>query len=423
MSPSPRRAAVASLDPVLGPVAADNRNSHPNTTVMALAAKAHREGIPPDLLLRWIRLTLRGPVSDVTRRDDLYTHLVSAAFAHDAKASSLSGRAARRRTAAVRIVGHLLSPLPEHCSLTPRSEATARAALAVLGSEFLSRAESDGFDTIVTSRADVALSLGCSLGTAQRALANCVSAGWLRRMPQRLGAPPRWKLTRGPGAIARQHPDLVHALATGDDTHPLAEILRIVDHPAIGYGTLPLGHRAWWEAFLLEAEADGSLAGPETAVRRRHRETWLDAVTGSLDDPDHDPSQPLRVTLDRLATSTSAAAERGAAAVARAEKAAARAAEVATVRAERERIRVGLDRLWAAYPIPHVGAAQRKRDAWVRSVMAALATSPPADHLRPYLARQVAHALTAHGHYRAPVAERVARLIAGLTQPQQESAA
>jgi hypothetical protein len=56
------------------------------------------------------------------------------------------------------------------------------------------------------------------------------------------------------------------------------------------------------------------------------------------------------------------------------------------------------------------------RERWLAAVLATLATSPPVPQTRPYLARQIEHALVAN-HYRAGVAAKVAAHLAVVGTP------
>ncbi|MDP3969930.1 MAG: hypothetical protein Q8Q02_16815, partial [Nocardioides sp.] len=228
-------AHLTQYDPVLRPVAAAYRDAPPHLALRAIACRAHAEGIPRAALRTWLISRCPGPVADVARNRALFGHLYADTARRVRRTSSLDGRRRLATQTARAVVAYLCSPMPNpEAARQVRTQARARAALAVLAPEFLRRAVEDGYDTIIAPAPRLSVALGCSTNSAARALTACVDAGWLVRKRSRPGSAQRYalrlRLTGGRGRVAWEHADLVDALADGED-HPWVRALALASHP------------------------------------------------------------------------------------------------------------------------------------------------------------------------------------------------
>lgn len=378
-------------DAVLRPVAKAHRDSPADVTVLALGCRALDAGIPERELRAWCISRCPGPVATLASDRRRFGSLVATARLRVTRVSSPGGRAAMRVAAARKIVACLLAPVPPGCPVSPRRVVRARAAFAVLGLEFLRRATNDGFDTIVVDAPSLAVELGVGDAAARAALQACVELGWLRRMPGRRGASARWKLpgrlTDGRDQIAWAHADLIDAIIKRADTD-FTRALRAITHPAIAYGTDPVGHHAWLVGLATAAGVDPVTdLGMTAKTVGRFGARWQDATE--------------REGLNPYAEITDALIGKETAEHARRE------------RAETRRVEVDLDRFLKVTPIPDPDLPQEQRDVWLAGIRAATAGMGLAEPRKQDLALILGKRMTKQG-YEPDRAERASRVIAGV---------
>lgn len=399
------RPLLADLDSVLGPVASAYRDSTPRVTALALAARAHSAGILPGALRTWVvKRTKRDDLVSLAKQPATWRRITDPARKHAASVSLAPSRARLRKSTARALVAQILSPLPEGVRLSTERTVRARHALAIVGAEFLHRAEEDGYNTVVMSAGYLAVLMGCTPRTATSALSACVDAGWLRKMPSRRGAPARYKLarlSREQNDVAWEHEDFIDALAEGDKNYPAAEVFALASHPAVGYG---IGHYAWLVGLCDEAGVDPVEVGMTKRTLRKYRSAWIEALAA---DPE---GQDLSAGLDAWAEMIGAQRERQIALGAYEAQRVARIAEVAATRERRAKVREGLDALLAANPVPHRDAPAERRNAWLAALTQAVAESGLPDEMRKDFTNALASKLRAKhypDHVAAKVAERV----------------
>ena len=393
---------------LLGPCLNTHRGSPPHDTILAVTCLALTNDVPVSELRAWFIANGPEPVKIVAKNRSVFGRLVASARSRVTRFSSPSGRARLRLAMSRRLVGCLLSHAGPDVGLSSQRVEKARAALAVLGAEFLYRATEDGFDTVVFSADRLGVELGCTKRTANQALAACVELGWLQPMKSRAGYPRRWKLrqlTQDRGGVAWAHADLVEALVDEDDTNPFVEVFRAVDHPAVTYGGI--GHRPWLVGLCVSAGVDPVDVGMTKRTVNKFRAQWAAVVDG-------DTGLPITKCLDEYAKTTGAYALKDAAEDARQAEVDARKAGVEAHRAKLAKVRDGLKLMLAEYPLPKPTARPVVKTAWAENAAAWLNDTRLPDDFRPLLAKALVKTMERKG-YSSGTASTVATFVAGVT--------
>ena len=407
---------IKRYDEVLGPVAARFCDDTPHRLVLAVACQAHEQKLSVATTRAWLRSRCPGPVADLASDRAAFGSRWGSAYKRTRRYRTPADRQDLRVRQARRLIGHLLAPWPAHLSITAGRGARARAAFAAVGLALLDEAtrsdRDQGRDKIVMPAAQLALALGTTEATARGLLATLVEARWLRAMPTKRGCPVAYKFAELTGEkrdAVWTWSDVVDALGDGAE-NPAADVIRLVAHPALGWGTAPLGHTAWLAGLLLEAQVEPgevSLTARNTVGPRR---AWLtafaaDGVAG----------------LDGHATATGAVEARAEAAEKRAAKVADRAASAELDRRRKAAARTKVKALLADQPLPKPSAPAADRRAWLDAMTAAVAARSRGEVVElTYLAKTLARAMVNRG-YAATAAAKVAARVFGLPPPSEVS--
>lgn len=390
-----RVASASMLDPRLASqldAVARSATGAPRRVALAVACRAHEIGVPPAASRRW--LVAHGPAPlAVYASDPRRWHRTATVAARHVASNSSAGAAANMRLAAARrLVGRLLSPpvigSSERKASPSPAWVAARSTFAAVALGALDGAERDpAHDTVLVSRASLAVELGAGRATVSRHLAMLVDAGWLRERQRRPGgcsvfALPR--LSTEAGAVAWEHDWLVEALAQPAGTTPADPVtagalaaIRSVAHPAWRYGGLPAA--AWLVVCAGRCGLDARTLGVSA---RRTREAIGSLEAAVLDTPDVD----LPPALDRLAATSGAAGRAAEARSRRAAEIAARRVSLEAARDVRRRVAVALGQ---AGTTPRTSASAARRERWLEGLRPVVERCP-AEHRRALRAGLVA---------------------------------
>lgn len=405
------RTPLAELDPVLGPPFRSTTSDQGRPVALAVLARGISAGIDPPTIRRW--LSARDPVRSaaITSSSRRWHSVLSAALRHIESVNDLAARGEKTAVLASRLVGLLLTPVPERRGLTAHQESAARQCLAVVGLEVLTSMRERGWDTALVHAPRLAVTLGVSPKTARSLLRTCERAGWLRCVSKKSGGGARYKLTGRLTAEAREVAwatyDSHAAVAAGSGgVDELADLILHAGHPAWGHSP-DRGAKLWLTALADAAEVDVVTLGVAPRAAKRYLRTWL----GVLQEVPLDT--PLGEILDADALSTGAMVRHAEAEAARLEAAKERKAEVDAQRAAGEWTRVALAQLLKAYPIPLPATSAETRGAWLTSMHQAVAGIDGLDDRhRRTLSKALASKMQAHpARYPKEIAELVAQRI------------
>ncbi|MGH1522838.1 hypothetical protein ACRAWC_01590 [Leifsonia sp. L25] len=175
-------------------------------------------------------------------------------------------------------------PISKKLTLSARADVQVRALTALLGVQILT--DKSGFDSALASRLYLAPRLNLGERATWSLLKQATTFGFLRQAGKTSRGVNRYRLgSRGPGTeleIGDAYIDTITALAIGDTSDPLAELILSVGHLTWAYASTPGpdgtrvaawdGYRGWFASVLaLAAAAAKPNLGMPAATRARLR--------------------------------------------------------------------------------------------------------------------------------------------------------
>lgn len=415
MTPTATRLRLEDLDPRLGPILRRHDASDASRAALAVAVGALHHGLPIGFTRLWLRSrggTTRFGYVTSTRQAWRKRIVTRARRRYAASSPGGAGVVEMRLRVARALVAHLLSPLPEHRDVSPAAQINARRVLAAVATGVMdSLASERPMDTALVSTKNLAVDLGLSEGGCRDALRSCVKAKWLSVVVEPRGSSKRYRLNAqlndALDEVAWRYADTVDALTDGL-TEPLADLIRAVDHPAIGYHSegATAGAKGWLHAVADMADMPATALGLSPGVIGDARDLWRGLLSA-------DVNATLTEDLDMSAAKSDALERYAERRARRTQAAAERTAEARSVRKRREKIRTVVERLLTEHPAPRPGAHADEYNTFEAALYARLVQQPPPDDWRRDLSNILARELVKRG-YEQPTAQRVAADVAGL---------